>query len=67
MEVSVEYPEEGLLSWAEIARILDMPVTSVKHQYASAIRKLRQAMLDEGVSEQEFAHYLYLRFQNDKE
>ena len=51
----------GLLSWAEIARILKVPESTVKRQYGSAIRKLKTELLREGVSEQEFLHYLYLR------
>ncbi len=59
------YAEEGLLPWEDIADILDVPVETVKRRYNRAIRRLRTAMMAEGVSAQEFEHYLKLRFGSD--
>lgn len=57
--------DDGLLPWDEIALRLHMPVDSVKRKYATAIAKLRNEMIDEGFSQQEFAQYVKLRFEEN--
>ncbi len=65
MPDKIPHAEEGLLPWEDIADILDVSVETVKRRYSRAIRRLRTAMMSEGISAQEFEHYLKLRFGDD--
>jgi len=57
--------DRGLLPWAEIAKILDLPVSTVRANYEAAIKRVRTAMLKSGVSEQELADYLRARLDEE--
>ena len=60
--MEVHEAKSALLPWEEIARILDLPVVTVRQRYEVAMAKLRTAVLEAGISEQEFAQYIKMRF-----
>jgi len=55
------YDKDGLLSWVVIAKILGLTKDQVQRSYMRALKKLKPALLKEGITEDEFRAYLALR------
>jgi DNA-directed RNA polymerase specialized sigma24 family protein len=53
--------DSGLLPFAHIAEILGIPETTVRRRYLSALKKMRDALIAEGITEEEFEEYLRIR------